>query len=520
MNKELFARLLDYYKIDKKKYMELIAPVSSSTFASGHSFDHINEAIKLVEEVMANNGKIFIYGDYDADGIMGTSILVRMFSYKNYPVDYYIPSRYIDGYGLTLSKAIECVENNVSLVICVDNGVSAFEPIKYLKENNVQVLVLDHHEIQETLPVADIILHPTFDHFGEIASSGAFVAFNFSRVFLHRFDKYLSTLASISLISDMMPLLGYNRELLRIVFSEYKENEFLQIDLLKEDEPFNENTIGMKIAPKINSIGRVLTDTSVNELVKFFVSSDKGEILHYIDWINETNETRKNLSREVSDDDLKVSENDKAIVYVSDAKEGILGLIANNLLNKYQIPVVVLSKGSEEGTYKGSARAPQGFSIVEAFKYCSDYVLVAGGHAMAGGCTIKDSQLEDFKNKFIEYANNNPIVPVENETIELGLTELNRDNYELVQTFSPFGESWPKPLFLLKHIATRSLFFSKNREHILTQIGQRSKIVGFNFPMDEVRQTQFIDLEGNLRTSVYMNITTIEFFVKNIKNCN
>ena len=139
---------------------------------------------------------------------------------------------------------------------------------------------------------------------------------------------------------------------------------------------------------------------------------------------------------------------------------------------------------------------------------------------MAGGCTIKDSQLEDFKNKFIEYANNNPIVPVENETIELGLTELNRDNYELVQTFSPFGESWPKPLFLLKHIATRSLFFSKNREHILTQIGQRSKIVGFNFPMDEVRQTQFIDLEGNLRTSVYMNITTIEFFVKNIKNCN
>ena len=518
MNKDLFNRLLEYYQIDENTYQQLIAPVSMETFARGHNFDHIQEAIDLVNSVMNNHGKIFVYGDYDADGIMGTSILVKMFSYKSYPVDYYIPSRYIDGYGLTLSKAKECVENNVELVICVDNGVAAFEPIEYLKQNNVKVLVLDHHEIQDSVPIADVILHPTFDHFGDTPSSGAFTAFNFSRVFLGRFDKYLSTLASISLISDMMPLLDYNRELLRIVFENYHEHEFLQIDLLKEDEPFNETTIGMKIAPKINSIGRVLTDTSVNLLVKFFVSESKDEILHYIDWINETNENRKSLSRNVEEDSLEINENTRAIILVSEAKEGILGLIANNLLNKYHLPVVVVAKDEEKGFYKGSARAPEGFSIVDAFKYCESQTIVAGGHASAGGCTIGIDQFEGFKKLFLEYADSHPVQVVDKKTIDLGLTELNLDNYKLIQTFSPFGESWPSPLFTLRHISTRSLFFSKSREHILTQLGPRSKIVGFSFPMDEVRSTQFIDLEGNIRTSVFNNVTSVEFFVKKIKH--
>ena len=518
MNKDLFARLLDYYQIDENTYQQLIAPVSADSFAIGHNFKHIQEAIDLVNDVMDHHGKIFIYGDYDADGIMGTSILVKMFSYKNYPVDYYIPSRYIDGYGLTLLKAQECVKNNVELVICVDNGVAAFEPIEYLKASGIKVLVLDHHEIQESIPQADVILHPTFDYFGGVPSSGAFTAFNFSRVFLGRFDKYLSTLAAISLISDMMPLVEYNRELLRIVFENYQEHEFLQIDLLKDDEPFNETTIGMKIAPKINSIGRVLTDTSVNLLVKFFVSNNKDEILHYIDWINDTNENRKSLSRNIDDDSLVVDETTKAIVLISEAKEGILGLIANNLLNKYHLPVVVVAKDEEKGFYKGSARAPEGFSIVEAFKYCESQTIVAGGHASAGGCTIGLEQFDTFKKMFIEYANSHPVEVTEKKTIELGITELNLDNYKLVQTFSPFGESWPSPLFSLKHISTRSLFFSKNREHILTQLGPRSKIVGFNFPMDEVKSTQFIDLEGNLRTSTFNNITSVEFFVKKIKH--
>ena len=516
MNKNLFERLLDYYQIDENQYKELTKPVSADSFASGHRFKHIDEAIKLVKEAMNNNEKIFVYGDYDADGVMGTSILVKMFSYLSYPVNYYIPSRYIDGYGLTLNKAIECVDNGVSLLITVDNGVSAFEGISYLKEHGVKVLVLDHHEIQDSLPKADIILHPTYDEFGLTPSSGAFVAFNFSRELLGKFDKYLSILASISLISDMMPLLDYNRELLRIVFKDYIEGEFLQIDLLKENEPFNETTIGMKIAPKINSIGRLLTDTSVNDLIKFFVSDDQKEVLHYIDWINETNDQRKLLSRDFKED-LIVSDDDKCITYICEAKEGIIGLIANNLMNKYHLPVIVLTKDEEKGIYKGSARAPLGFSIIEAFKACKEFTIVSGGHALAGGCSVEINQIDNFINAFKEYADKYPVVPVETKTIDFGLTELNMDNYKLVESFSPFGENWPSPTFLLKNISTRSLFFSRNREHIYTQLSPNSKIVGFNFPMAEVKQYPFVDLEGILRLSTFNNFTNIEFFVKKLR---
>ena len=517
MNQDLFQRLLDYYQIDKKEYEKLICPVSIDGFAVGHCFDHIEEAVNLVNEVMSQNGKIFIYGDYDADGIMGTSILVKMFAYKNYQVDYYIPTRYVEGYGLTLNKAQECVENKVNLVICVDNGIAAFEPIELLRKNGIKVLVLDHHEAQATLPEANVILHPTIDHFGETASSGAFVAFNFSRAFLGRFDKYLSTLAAISLISDMMPLVDYNRYLLRLVFQEYEEGEFLQLDLLKENEPFNEVTIGMKIAPKINAVGRLIGDPSINNLVKFFVSNDKETILNYIEWINNMNEERKLLSRDINEEGLAVNENTKSIIYITEAKEGILGLIANTLMNKYKVPVVVLSKDEEKGFYKGSARAPEGFSITDAFKYCEEYMFAGGGHALAGGCTILIDQLDNFSKMFSEYSTNHPIQVVEKETIELRLTEVNMDNYKLVQSFSPFGEGWKSPEFLIRHISTRSLFFSKNREHIMTQLGPRTKIIGFNFPMEEVRLNQFIDLEGFLRTSSYMGITSVEFFIKKIK---
>ena len=519
MNQSLFQRLLDFYHISEQEYQKIIAPVSADTFACGHQFDHIKEAVELVNDVMKENGKVFIYGDYDADGIMGTSILVKMFNYKNYPVEYYIPSRYLDGYGLTLNKAQEAIEKHIDLLICVDNGVSAFEPIKLLKDNGVKVLVLDHHEIQDELPVCDVLLHPTFDRFGEVASSGAFVAFNFSRAFLGRFDKYLSTLAAVSLISDMMPILEYNRELLRIVFENYLDGEFLQFDLLKDNEPFNETTIGMKIAPKINSIGRVLTDTSVNLLVKFFVSEIKEEILHYIDWINETNEDRKNISKEAVNQDLEIDENDRAIVYISDAKEGILGLIANSLLNKYGLPVVVLAKDEEKGFYKGSARAPEGFSIVDAFNSCQQYTVAAGGHASAGGCTVPVENIDAFKKAFMEYAINHPIKAEEHPNVELGLTELTMENYQLVKSFGPFGEAWPNPSFILKHIATRSLFFSRTKEHIFTQIGQKSRIVGFNFGYDLVRQYQFINMEGILRLNTFNGNTNLEFFTKKIQNC-
>ncbi len=513
MNEKLFQKLLNYYHIDEDGFKAITSPVDENTFAEGHHFDNMPQAVALVKSVMSEKGKILIYGDYDADGVMGTSILVKMFKYLDYPVDYYVPNRYEDGYGLTNKKALEAIQNHVRLVITVDNGITAFEPIETLKKHGVKVLIIDHHQSQEVLPLADFIIHPIISHFGDIPSSGAFTAFMFSIAFLERFDKYLSTLASISIISDIMPLKEYNRNLLRLVIANYKEREFFQIDALKEDEPFNEVTIGYKIAPKINAVGRLIDGEDINRLVEFFTNDDKSELLHYVSWINGVNEDRKTASKSASETLENISIDEPAIIFITEAKEGLLGLIANQLVNKYQVPCLVLAKDKTGNLLKGSCRAPEGFNVVEAFQSLSQHLLAFGGHASAGGCTLEISKFEIFKNDFLQLVKNTPLQKVVKEEIPIGITDVNEESYHLIQAFSPFGEAWPSPLLSLKRIDTSSLFFSRDEKHILTQIGSNTRLTGFNFSRTDVQKSRFIDVTGHLRINTYRGFKNVEFMI-------
>ena len=510
--KELLDRLLEYYQIDQAEYERITAPVSLNSFSSGHQFDDIDKAVNLVKDIIKKDGKIIIYGDYDADGVMGTSILVKMFQYLNKQVDYYIPNRYNDNYGINVEHAKEYIRAKYDLVITVDNGITAFEPIELLHNAGIKVLVLDHHQNQAEVPLADAICHPTYSHFGDVASSGAFTAFMFSISLLGKIDKFLSTLAAISLVSDMMPLLEYNRSLLRAVINDYKNGEFLAIDLLGDNEPFNEQLIGMKIAPRINAIGRLCDDTSINEIIKYFVSDDKEFILNYFQHILEINDARKELSKFTLDQSL-IKESKYAIVLLGEYKEGIIGLAANSIMNSYHVPVVVFTETSD-GTLKGSARAPEGFDIVEVFSMFDDILLTHGGHAMAGGCSIKKEDYNEFKRRFIEIAETKPLKKVEHKFIDLGISELTFDNYNIIQSFSPFGESWPAPLFKLKHIKVSALMYSRDHKHVITNIGNRQKLVYFNYPKAELESATFIDVTGYISKKTYQGYTYLEFNVK------
>ena len=243
-------------------------------------------------------------------------------------------------------------------------------------------MVLDHHTVPEELPEADVIIHPTYSEFGETASSAGFVSFMFSWALLGYFDKYLSCLAAISVVSDMMPLLDYNRQFLRLVFSEYKDGEYYAIDLLKETGAFDEVAIGMRIAPKINALGRLLDNESINYIVRYFVTPDKDKIDRLFTWINEINDKRKEESKFAFDNMPEVNPEDSAIVVMTEAKEGLLGLVANQICSTYHKPVVVFHRAIEEGILKGSSRAPEGFNVVDAFNYCGDIMLTSGGHAL------------------------------------------------------------------------------------------------------------------------------------------
>ena len=514
----LLNRLLAYYQIDEEEYRSLKIPVNPDNFALGHTFNSMEQCVKLVKEAVDNKEKIFIYGDYDADGIMSVSILVKMFSDLNYPVSYHIPNRYTDGYGLTLKRAEEIVNQDYNLLITVDNGITAFEGINYAKEHGLKVLIFDHHQPDEVLPNADYILHPSVSEFGDVATSAGFVTFMFALNYLNRFDQYLATLAAITLVSDMMPLVSYNRNLLRLAISLYQQNSFYNIDLLKEKEPFNEVSIGMRIAPKINAIGRLIdNDEYLSRTVEFFTSDNQETLLNYNEWINSVNNERKEITKEASENSKEIDTSKAAIVAIIEQKEGVIGLIANNFVKKYHKPTIIFALDQSGNFYKGSCRAPKGFNVVDAFNQLDDCLLAAGGHAMAGGCTIKKEDFETFKKGFVALAEQAVFSEDdESDTIPFFINEINRESYDLINSFSPFGESWPAPQLKLSRIRVGSLMYSRDSQHILTSIGNNARLTGFYFSKEKMSAYQFVDMIGTLRLSTYFNKTTIEFLINEI----
>ena len=513
----LLKRLLAYYQLNEDDYRLLTMEVNEDNFASGHSFEQMDDCIRVVKEAINNHKKIMIYGDYDADGIMSVSILVRLFKMINYPVSFRIPNRYTDGYGLNLQKSQEIVENGYDLLITVDNGITAFEAIKYAKDHGLEVLVFDHHQPSEVLPEADYILHPSVSNFGDVATSAGFVTFMFAKSYLGYFDYYLATLASISLVSDMMPLVSYNRNLLRLMIKEYPNHPNLAIDLLREKEPFNEVTIGMRIAPKINAIGRLIDDDSyLSRMVEFFVSDDQNLLLNYNEWINQVNQERKEVTKEAVENSKDIDTTASAIIGIIDQKEGVIGLIANNFVKKYRKPTIIFALDQSGEIYKGSSRSPEGFNVVDAFSKLSNYLEAFGGHAMAGGCSVKKENFEAFRKAFIELAKDYRPLVEQAKTIPLYINEITFENYALIESFAPFGECWPSPLFSLPRIRVPSLMYSRDSEHILTSIGNNSRLTGFHFSKAFLSQYQFIDMIGTMRLSTYYNKTTVEFLINEI----
>ena len=517
MMEDLFKRLLNFYQINEDDYRSLIMPVNEQNFYLGHTFKEMNDCVSLIKEAIKQKKKIFIYGDYDADGIMSVSILVKMFKMINYPVSYHVPNRYIDGYGLTRTSCEKIVADGYDLIITVDNGITAFEGITYAKEHGLTVLVFDHHQPDSTLPPADYILHPLASNFGEVATSAGFVTMMFSYYFLGYLDQYLMTLAAISLVSDMMPLVGYNRNLLRLAIEKYQDNAFYGIDLLKEKEPFNESTIGMRIAPKINAIGRLIDkEDCLSRVVEFFTSDDHDLLLNYNDWINEVNNLRKDITKEAVENSKDIDVSKEAIVAIIQQKEGIIGLIANNFVKKYSKPTIIFALDQSKQYYKGSCRGPKGFNVVDAFKKMGNLLEAFGGHAMAGGCTIKVENFEAFKEMFISLAKNSDYAHEEMSIIPLYINEITYDNYRLIETFSPFGENWPAPRFKLSHIKVSSLMYSRDGKHILTSIGNSARLTGFYFSKEKMQEYQYVDMIGTLRLSTYFNKTTTEFLISDI----
>ncbi|MBR4377443.1 MAG: DHH family phosphoesterase [Bacilli bacterium] len=506
--------ILNYYSLSEDDYKELTKPLSDLKLPDFNAPPDMQKIKERIFKAIKSKEKVIIYGDYDCDGICSTAIMAKTFEKLGYKAAYYIPTRYNDGYGLNVNNVIKIKEAGFSLIITVDNGISQHEAIDKANELGMGVIVIDHHETPEEQVHALGIIHPSVSHISEEFGCGAFMSLITSAALLGSYDPYLTTLAGLATISDMMELRNFNRNVVRIALDNLRNNRYPTLMSLIEGDTITEKSFGLEVAPKINAVGRLVDDKNINLLVKFLLSEDENEIFKISSWIKNTNELRKTLTKEAVEDLPKDMFNEEGIVIKLDIKEGLIGLIANKLLNEYNVPVIVFTNDSIDKTFlKGSIRSKEGFNVQKAFESLSKYIVGGGGHAFAGGLTIKEADLEAFTSDFIKLCREYKFTKVEPPSIEIKLQDINFTNYGILREFSPFGIGFPEPTFSLKDLPTKSLQFISFGKHLSTPISINSKILGFNMNESEIKSHSSIDLFGNLLTSTYRGKTTVEFRV-------
>ncbi|MFQ9633488.1 MAG: DHH family phosphoesterase, partial [Coprobacillus cateniformis] len=253
----LLAKVIDIHEYDQETLQTLLSP--RLIYHDFSLFEEADMTLERIHEAIENEEKICIYGDYDCDGILATTILVQAFAELGVQVGYHIPNRFDDGYGLNAARVKQMAQRGYSLIITVDNGVKAFDAVECANELGVDVIITDHHQFDNDLPDAMSFIHTKLSPeypFKEI--SGGFVAYKLASALLEKQDKYLYCLAAITTISDMMPLLDENRSLVKKALTFMKSEKYPSLELLLGDQQsYTTTTIGFTIAPKINSFGRL-----------------------------------------------------------------------------------------------------------------------------------------------------------------------------------------------------------------------------------------------------------------------
>lgn len=513
-------KLLKHFDLSMEDYKYLTRNITPEDLPSYTGFNNVEMIIGRIERALANDEKIIIYGDYDCDGIMSVSILVKAFNLLGKEVRYYIPSRYQDGYGLN-EKNVELIhEKGYNLIITVDNGISANEAIAKANEYGIDVIVTDHHEqIREELPDTPYIMHPIISKYGDVYCCGAYVAYMLSTALLNEHNPYLLSLAAIATISDMMSLEKYNRDIVRIGLSYLNDYRFVSIMNLvsNKENKIDENTIGLEIAPKINAIGRLKEDVpSMQRIVRYFVTSNNEDIEELKRWIEDTNSERKETIKQAVND-LHYDNDKDAIIIVTTAKEGVIGLIANKLMNENNKPAIVFCESSEDpNILKGSARAKEGFSIADSFSQLSYLLEAYGGHNLAGGLSIKKDKLDEFIIEFNKIAKLNPFVEEKSNTIDIELVDISKDNYLVYESLKPYGMGFSKPDFKVTDINVKALSYTPTGDHISTMLTKNTKLLGFNLSRTYMSQFNKIDIIGNLDVNIFRRNETIVFKISQV----
>jgi len=505
--------LLSYYSLNQQQYEGLITKPSFSLLPTLNEDPSAKKAKDRILLAISNQEKILVYGDYDVDGISSCSIIVKAIKELGGDVKGYLPSRYLDGYGFNLDNYQQIKEAGYSLIILTDNGATAFEPLEAAFQNKSDVIIIDHHQLSDKLPLCYALIHPDICSVSNVPISAGFLSFIFSRFLLDRDDPYLCFLGALSTISDMMPLTGNNRDVVKLGISLMKEENFLPFALLLQGNPINERTLAMNVIPSLNAVGRLFEGKEINRLLPFFLM-ESPSMESVANWILETNSRRKAITKDAATT-LTINEEDSGIVTISPLPEGCSGLLANRLLSAYKKPVCVFAPSFKDpNILVGSMRSREGFNVIEALKGSSAPLLTYGGHALAGGLSIKKEDYDSFVKGFEKAALFHPLVEQNVKSIPLSIKDATLENYKLLQTLSPFGMGWEEPSFLIGPLNRESLSYAKDGLYISTRLSPSARLFSFYLGEKDLKKGRAFSFYVKMTENNYRGKTTLDLLAE------
>ena len=437
----------------------------------------MQKAVDRINEAIENEEKILVYGDYDADGITSTVLLVETLISMGANVSSYIPNRFEEGYGPNKEAFTKIIDSGITLIITVDNGIAGVEEVDLANELGCDVIVTDHHKIQDTIPNAYAIIHPEHPEgnypFKKLAGVG--VAFKLAHALLEIFPDFLLDLVAIGTIADMVSITDENRIFVKQGLELINEDPRIGLKMLLElsgiDTKIDEQTVGFYIAPKLNSIGRM---DSAKLGLTFLMAEEPVTARALAEQIEQYNIQRKQVTEDIVKDVISKIENSekkqKNVIMVSgEYHEGVLGIVASNIVEKYQKPVFIMNE--KEGVLKGSARSIFDFNIYLAMNKISDLFIAFGGHTLAAGFSFDASnfdKIEEFlDNEFEEFKKHNELKSNKKIDIVTSLEDISYQFLNSLDVLKPYGMDFEKPSVLIENaMVLNKTYFGSEKQYL------------------------------------------------------
>lgn len=474
----------------------------------------MNIAVERLNQAMGRKERILIYGDYDVDGTTAVALVYKFLQQFYSNIDYYIPDRYNEGYGVSKQGIDYAYKTGVKLVIVLDCGIKAVEEISYAKEKGIDFIICDHHVPDEVLPPAIAILNPKrkdstypYDHL-----SGCGVGFKLMQAFaqnngieLHQLTPLLD-LVAVSIASDIVPIMGENRILAFHGLRQLNSNPSVGLKAIIDvcglaEKEITMSDIVFKIGPRINASGRIQNG---KEAVDLLIEKDFQTALEKSNLINQYNETRKDLDKSMTEeanhivDQLEnLSERRSIVIFNEEWHKGVIGIVASRLTEIYYRPAVVLTRTDDLAT--GSARSVSGFDVYKAIEHCRDLLENFGGHTYAAGLSMKVENVAKFTRRFEEYVTSHILPEQTSATIDidaqLDFRDITPKFFFDLKKFNPFGPDNHKPVFATLNVYDygTSKVVGRDQEHIkLELVDNKSNNVMNGIAFGQSSQARYI----------------------------